>query len=222
MDYECSGMSLKGAYTILTSNLLAGNEKRNFTYASINDIANSTNCPKEAAELYKNLELSKYKKYSFIDGMNADFTRYKQSAEHSISWKNLPDYAEIKKLFGFALIDNEFFDEKKRYKDLTINPVKEKIPHQDKRLWLSPQKQYNQDLEEDAQEVFKLIRRIKNLSGEDCSRLEKFLKQLEYFERKMSDISIGDYYINFRPKMLKTLSLINENIKTVNDNSLPF
>lgn len=163
MDYKCSGMSLGAAYAILSSDLFCSDEKMRMTSASMSEITAATSRKSdEAQNLDKNLEQSKYKKYSFVQLTKQDLTRYKDSAGHGLFWLQNPTEAKRQKLFGFALLDDEFGDnhDKSQYKNILSKSDDGKIKGQNKKIWLSTRQQFKLDKKEDAYRLYNLIMRL--------------------------------------------------------------
>lgn len=155
MDYTASGKSLAGAYTILTSNELLGNKKRNITTASMADITGLTGHPIHHA-LDQMLNSCEFKKYSYVDNLHTKIENIAVAANYTQFGKKKE--IQLKKLFGFMLLDEQYSDKKPLIEDkITLRTPAKKHPKQNAKIWNSIDKQYTIDTREDVQEVFKIM-----------------------------------------------------------------
>ncbi len=159
-DYACSGMSLEGAYTVLSSDALCGNEKKNVIFATLNDVASLTGKKAEIKNLEDDMLASNYKKYSFVGKTRQDFIGYAKAANQRILRQNNSKSAESEKLFGFALMDDEFNRRKKPYKKLVFMPKPPQISGQKQHIWLNAYEQLQSDLKSDVLQIYNLRTRM--------------------------------------------------------------
>lgn len=230
MDYTASGASLRGAYTVLTSDKLWGNDSRNITTASIADITYATSEKEKSYKLDQLLNYSFFKKYSFIESLNWNFDNVKDAAG-PIFQDDTPDSVQKRKLFGFGLLDSEYSSgNKDRKNDFNLTPINGKYPNQQKELWNTGRKKYHSDLREDIQEIYKLTYRlektikeyqkhksqnleiIKNADNETVRHVSKLFEESEY---KM--IKTQNFLKNMAKSLKKNFSLLNENDKMITD-----
>lgn len=173
MDYAASGKSLKGAYTILTIDELLGNKKRNITMASMRDLTSMNEDDFNLGIILdQKLHRSSFKQYSFVDTLYSDIDAVYKAADYT---KFLDKGAqEIVKLFGFGLMDSEYFENV----DSMCKPQKMAIqkshPKQNAKIWNDTQKQYLVDVREDIQELYKI-----------SLRLNKPVNELEFISKKL-------------------------------------
>ncbi len=150
MDYCSSGESLKGAYIVLTSDELLGNEKKNISYCDVRDALSPIENKKVITRLGEELSHSKYKKYSTLGRTHWDVLPLEQAIDYQKSDKLSREKEKIK-LFGFALLDDEFGSDKSdsdigKLNDNFLTPSEEEIPLQERKVYLSPTDQYKQDV----------------------------------------------------------------------------
>ena len=230
MDYTASGASLQGAYTVLTSDKLLGNDKRNIITASIADITYATSENEKAYKLDQSLNHSLFKRYSFVDSLSRDFDNIEDAVGPVFS-DDTQDSVQKRKLFGFGLLDSEYSPKNKDKKDdFMLTPHNHKYPCQDKELWATNRKKYHSDVREDVQEIYKLIYRlektikeyqkhksqnleiIKNADNETVRHVSKLFEESEY---KM--IKTQNFLKNMAKSLKKNFSLLNENDKMITD-----
>lgn len=159
MDFTASGRSLAGAYTILTSNELLGNSKRNITTASMSDITALTGHAIHLV-LDQMLNTCEFKKYSYVDNLHTKIENIGSASDYTQFGKKKE--IRLKKLFGFMLLDEQYSDKKPLIEDkITIHFPTIKFPKQNAKLWNSLEKQYSIDTREDVQEIFKVMHAIR-------------------------------------------------------------
>jgi len=225
MDYTHTGKSLLSAYSILTCDELLGNEKRNITTASMQDIASMTD-EIQARRLDAELAAMRYKNYSFVDRFSGRMTNLNTVIDHNKFGNKIAK--ETIKLFGFMLLDTQYG------KYPIENDLYLTKKYTSSNIWNSPNHQYKVDTYEDIQEVFKLIKRLEKPSGYICqdddfytrfdtieskSNLKNISQKIQkhYYERNLNDkFGKDDYYSEFRPKLLKYLSTLNEKFPAKN------
>lgn len=203
MDYVYSGMSLKSAYKILTSDYFLGNKNRNITAISVQDCL-PKNHQKEKNFLLKALKDSYYKKYSFVDKFTdvpfkyfSLLTDFKNFSNDTESYRH--------QLFGFGLLDSELGgDFINNYKNLEFSQAVEALPNQKMEFWSSPHCQILKDIFEDEYELDKALKTSLSLD-----KLISIKKELKNFKAKLDSFSagfnMGDYYTVLRPKILQAL-----------------
>ena len=159
MDFTASGRSLAGAYTILTSNELLGNSKRNITTASMSDITALTGHAIHQV-LDQMLNACEFKKYSYVDNLHTKIENIGSASDYTQFGKKKE--IRLKKLFGFMLLDEQYSDKKPLIEDkITIHFPTIKFPKQNAKLWNTIEKQYSIDTQEDIQEIFKIMHAIR-------------------------------------------------------------
>ena len=159
MDFTASGRSLAGAYTILTSNELLGNSKRNITTASMSDITALTGHAIHQV-LDQMLNACEFKKYSYVDNLHTKIENIGSASDYTQFGKKKE--IRLKKLFGFMLLDEIYSGKKPLIKDkITLHPPVVRLPKQNAKLWNTIEKQYSIDTQEDIQEIFKIMHAIR-------------------------------------------------------------
>ena len=220
MDYCHTGKSLDGAYTVLTSDQLLGNKKKNITTASIENVTFLTD-PKLSRKLDHYLTTMKYKQYSFVDKFHGKMTNLDTVIDYHKFGNKINQ--ETLKLFGFAMLDSQFSNHPYNSEVKLIR----KYNNPNGSIWNSPDAQYNIDTNEDMQEVFKLMKRLERpidqIDSEDdiydtpeALYTKKALSTLatrirrQYYGRNLCDgLGQSDYYSIFRPALLKYLEELN-------------
>ena len=182
MDFAASGRSLAGAYTILTSNELLGNRKRNITTASIADITALT---EHAIHLVLDqmLNACEFKKYSYVDNLHTKIENVSTAADYTQFGKKKE--IQLKKLFGFMLLDEQYASKKPLIKDqITLHLPAIRLSKQNAKLWNSIEKQYLIDTREDIQEIYKIMHAIREPINEIRYANKKLAKQRETLSLK--------------------------------------
>lgn len=163
IDYTSSGDSLGAAYTILTSDDFLGNEKHNITTAPIDWIIASVK--DDADNRYLIGDFQQFQPYSFVSSANRDFSDMKTKTDFNKFSYDKEDLI-THQLFGFALLDGEFFGDEKitslESKEYSVSHWEENTPNpaQKKLVWNTPNEQYRSDVEKDTQELYNLMKRI--------------------------------------------------------------
>ncbi len=221
MDYCHTGKSLEGAYTLLTSDELLGNNKKNIKTASIKAITDLTDL-KLSRKLDHCLTSMEYKQYSFVDKLYGKMTNLDTVIDYHKFGNKINQ--ETLKVFGFALLDSQYSDHPY---ESSVKLIK-KYNNPDGYIWNSEDAQYNSDTVEDIQEVFRIMKRltkpIDHIESEnDFYRDPEVIKTLDslaiiatkmkrqYYGRNLNDSFWGqsDYYTLFRPALLKYLEELN-------------
>jgi len=202
MDYASSGNSLESGYTILTSDALLGNSKRNITFASMKDVSDATGRAVDSAILDYYLEGGFFKKYSCV-GKTLNLKEIDKTSNYEDSYK-LNRMVETIKLFGFSLLDSMYSGKKIPYADIVeINePV---IPY--KKVWNSFNTQFCRDIYEDSLEFCKFLNRQKGSSKADeyYDMFALMQKEFRYPTSYVKANTAEEYYSLFRPKLLELL-----------------
>lgn len=177
MDYTASGRSLAGAYTILTSNELLGNKKRNITTASIADITAMTDNAIHPV-LDQMLNTCEFKKYSYVDNLHTKIEKVSTAANYTQFGKQKE--IRLKKLFGFMLLDEMYAGKKPLIEDrITLHLPAIRLSRQKAKIWNSIEKQYTIDTREDIQEIYKIMHATREPLNEIRYANKKLEKQKE-------------------------------------------
>lgn len=216
MDFKSSGDSLKAAYMVLTSDYLLGNDKRNISYAYICDLGSTF----KNGGHYGDIANSEYKKYSYVNKM--DFNEESYDINIAKDYKS-NENTDLKKLFGFALLDDEYTKEQDiLYKTLEFKK-NQSIPFQDRKVYLSPRRQYMQDIYTDSIEIAKLKTRLEKINtklkkkqslfGDDIDKENRILEcSLEEQIKKKFPLEY-DYFLNQKRFEEISEGLSNEDIE---------
>lgn len=177
MDFAASGRSLAGAYTILTSNELLGNRKRNITTASMADITALTGNAIHPV-LNQMLNACEFKKYSYVDNLHTKLENVSTASNYTQFGKKKE--IQLKKLFGFMLLDEMYAGKKTLIEDtITLQLPKIRLSRQKAKIWNSVEKQYSIDTREDIQEIYKIMHAIQSPLNEIRYANKKLVQQKE-------------------------------------------
>ena len=175
MDFAASGRSLAGAYTILTSNELLGNKKRNITTASMADITALTGNTIHLV-LDQMLNACEFKKYSYVDNLHTKIENVSAAADYTQFGKEKE--IRLKKLFGFMLLDEQYAGKKPLIEDkITLHLPEIRLSKQNAKLWNSIEKQYIIDTREDIQEIYKVMHATREALNEIRYANKKLARQ---------------------------------------------
>ena len=191
MDYTASGFSLNGAYTVLTSNELLGNQKRNITTASMKDIVSHTDDYLYLLDNY--LEKCRFKRFSYIDSLYENLGDVYRASDYT-QFEDITKQ-EYLKLFGFELLDREYSGGKIPFRN-KLKPLPQKTaPIQNGKIWNEKQKQFNVDLREDAQEVLKIMHSLRKPLDE-IDDINAIYSKIE----EADDFTIKGYTVSIKPE----------------------
>lgn len=187
IDYASTGNSIKNAYKILTSDSFWENNKRNVIIASIQDFLPNDSFNTLINDLIFKLNYSAFKQYSNVRRLSLIDSEHIKFATNPETVHISDDAKFIHKLFGFALLDNYYTESNSKYAKIIFDKKQQNdFAGQHTHYWLTPNKQFNNDVFIDLYELDKAI--IKADSDEKKENLKELRRKLKY------DTSPVEYY----------------------------